>query len=134
MSVLYVYHCACGDHGYVMQRTDDTHADSVSACTACGADVQLVPTGLGPGVRFAGAPLDLPGLIAAWEHEASVAEQLRRVDGYAALCRETVKALRELKRRQLTRCCQGADPACENGRACAWIARHDTEPERGAHR
>lgn len=33
-------------------------------------------------------------LIEAWEREADLAEGLRRVDGYAALCRETVRALR----------------------------------------
>lgn len=36
-------------------------------------------------------------LIAAWEHEASVAEGNRRADGYAAQCRETVQALHELE-------------------------------------
>lgn len=44
--------------------------------------------------------MNLAELIAAWEHEAALAEQLRRVDGYAALCRETVKALRELELRR----------------------------------
>lgn len=41
--------------------------------------------------------MTLEELIAAWEHEASVAEGNRRADGYAAMCRETVQALHELE-------------------------------------
>lgn len=46
-------------------------------------------------------PDRLAALIAAWTHEAEVAEANQRADEYAGMCRDTAEALRKLERLRL---------------------------------